>query len=153
MRLSLRINGIAAEVETEADTPLLWILRDQLGLTGTKYGCGAGHCGSCMVLINGRAKRACLVSAAKAAKTSVVTIEGVRGPVADCVLAAWRQNDISECGYCMSGQIISAIALLSELPRPTDAQIDAQMDGNLCRCAAYSGIRRAIRQASDSIGR
>lgn len=152
MRFSLRVNGINYGVEVEPDTPLLWVLRDDLGLTGTKYGCGTGHCGTCTVLIGGQPHRACEVPISEIS-SGVVTIEGVSGPVAEGVIRAWREIDLAECGYCQSGQIITAIALLTEIPWPSDRQIDLAFDGNLCRCAAYLAIRRAVHHAANIIKR
>ena len=148
----LQINGASRPVDVEGDVPLLWVLRDELGLTGTKYGCGVAQCGACTVLIGGHAARACVTPAAALAGRDVVTIEGVSGKVAQAVQGAWRRLDVAQCGYCQSGQIMSAVALLTEIPRPSDAQIDAAMSGNVCRCATYVRIRAAIHEAARTLG-
>jgi isoquinoline 1-oxidoreductase alpha subunit len=149
---TIRINGTAKAVSVEDDIPLLWVLRDELRLTGTKYGCGVAQCGACTVHIDGRAARSCVTPAAGLPGHDVVTIEGVSGAVARAVQAAWRDLDVAQCGYCQSGQIMSAIALLSELRRPSDADIDAGMAGNVCRCATYVRIRAAIHEAAKTLG-
>ena len=150
--VTLRINGTARTVDIDDDVPLLWVLRDELGLTGTKYGCGIAQCGSCTVHIDQRAARACVTPAASLAGRDVVTIEGIGGDVARAVQEAWRRLDVPQCGYCQSGQIMSAIALLSEVRRPSDADIDAAMSGNVCRCATYVRIRAAIHEAAKTLG-
>jgi isoquinoline 1-oxidoreductase alpha subunit len=139
-------------VDIDDDVPLLWVLRDELGLTGTKYGCGIAQCGACTVHIDQRAARACATPAATLAGRDVVTIEGIGGDVARAVQDAWRRLDVPQCGYCQSGQIMSAIALLSEIRRPSDADIDAAMSGNVCRCATYVRIRAAIHEAAKTLG-
>ena len=149
---TLRINGTAHTVDLDGSIPLLWVLREDLGLTGTKYGCGVAQCGACTVHVDGRATRACVTPAAGLASREVVTIEGVGGDVARAVQDAWRRLDVAQCGYCQSGQIMAAIALLSEIRRPTDADIDAAMSGNICRCATYVRIRAAIHEAARSLG-
>jgi len=151
--VTIRINGTAQSVDVDGDVPLLWVLRDELRLTGTKYGCGVAQCGACTVHIDGRAARSCVAPAAAAAGREVVTIEGVSGDVARAVQDAWRRLDVAQCGYCQSGQIMSAIALLSEIRRPSDADIDTAMGGNVCRCATYARIRAAIHDAAQAIGR
>jgi len=151
--VTLRINGTAQSVDVDGDVPLLWVLRDELRLTGTKYGCGVAQCGACTVHIDGRAARSCVAPAAAVAGREVVTIEGVAGDVARAVQDAWRRLDVAQCGYCQSGQIMSAIALLSEIRRPSDADIDTAMGGNVCRCATYARIRAAIHDAAQAIGR
>ena len=148
----LNVNGASRDFEAEGDTPLLWVLREQLGLTGTKYGCGIAACGACTVHIDGRAARACVTPAAVLQGREVVTIEGVSGDVARAVQETWRRLDVAQCGYCQSGQIMSAIALLSEIRRPSDADIDAAMTGNVCRCATYVRIRAAIHEAATTLG-
>jgi isoquinoline 1-oxidoreductase alpha subunit len=148
----LRINGAARTVDVDTDVPLLWVLRDELGLTGTKYGCGVAQCGACTVHLDGRAARSCVTPAAALEGREVVTIEGVSGDVARAVQDAWRRLDVAQCGYCQSGQIMSAIALLSEIRRPSDADIDAAMSGNVCRCATYVRIRAAIHEAARALG-
>jgi isoquinoline 1-oxidoreductase alpha subunit len=149
---TLKVNGTSRTVDADGDVPLLWVLRDELGLTGTKYGCGIAQCGACTVHVDGRAARACVTPAAALPDREVVTIEGVGGRVAQAVQGAWRRLDVAQCGYCQSGQIMSAIALLSELSRPTDADIDAAMSGNVCRCATYVRIRAAIHEAARTLG-
>jgi len=151
--VTIRINGTAQSVDVDGDVPLLWVLRDELRLTGTKYGCGVAQCGACTVHIDGRAARSCVAPAAAVAGREVVTIEGVSGDVARAVQDAWRRLDVAQCGYCQSGQIMSAIALLSEIRRPSDADIDTAMGGNVCRCATYARIRAAIHDAAQAIGR
>jgi isoquinoline 1-oxidoreductase alpha subunit len=149
----IRINGSSREVSSPADTPLLWVLRDELHLTGTKYGCGIAQCGACTVHLGGEAVRACVTPVSAAFDREVVTIEGVTSAVAHAVQGSWRQLQVVQCGYCQSGQIMSAIALLSEKEKPTDAEIDAAMTGNLCRCATYQRIRAAIHEAALELGR
>jgi isoquinoline 1-oxidoreductase subunit alpha len=150
--LSIQVNGQSRTVDAEADVPLLWVLRDELGLTGTKYGCGVAQCGACTVHVDGRATRSCVTPAGALRGRAVVTIEGARNKVAQAVQTAWRQLDVPQCGYCQSGQIMSAIALLTEMPRPSDADIDAAMSGNVCRCATYVRIRAAIHEAARTLG-
>ena len=153
--VTLKINGTPRPVDIEADSdiPLLWVLRDELRLTGTKYGCGIAQCGACTVHVDGSARRACVARAAKLTDHEIVTIEGVSGPVADAVRDAWRRLDVAQCGYCQPGQIMSAIALLTELRRnPSDPEIDAAMAGNVCRCATYVRIRAAIHKAARTLG-
>ena len=150
--VTFKVNGASREVDVDADVPLLWMLRDELGLTGTKYGCGIAQCGACTVHIDGRATRSCVTPAATLPGRDVVTIEGVSGNVAQAVQGAWRRLDVAQCGYCQSGQIMSAIALLVEVPRPSDADIDAAMSGNVCRCATYVRIRAAIHEAAGTLG-
>jgi isoquinoline 1-oxidoreductase alpha subunit len=147
-----QINGANRTVDADSDVPLLWVLREEFGLTGTKYGCGIAQCGACTVHIDGRATRSCVTPAAALADRAVVTIEGVSGKVAQAVQGAWRRLDVAQCGYCQSGQIMSAIALLTEVPRPSDADIDAAMSGNVCRCATYVRIRAAIHEAAKTLG-
>ncbi len=151
MGISLKVNGRVHIVDAPPDTPLLWILRDELGLTGAKYGCGTGDCGSCMVLIAGQPHPSCQWRLSRVPRGGVVTIEGIEGPVAEAVRTAWRHIDLAECGYCQSGQIITAIALLSATPRPSDRQIDLAFNSTICRCACYLGIRRAVYYAADLI--
>ena len=150
--VTFRINGTARTIDVGRDVPLLWVLRDELGMTGTKYGCGVAQCGACTVHIDGRATRSCVLPAAALQDRDVVTIEGVSGDVARAVQDAWRRLDVAQCGYCQSGQIMSAIALLSEIRRPSDADIDAAMSGNVCRCATYVRIRAAIHEAARALG-
>ena len=148
MQLSLTVNGQPHTLEVEPDTPLLWVIRETLGLTGTKFGCGIAQCGACTVLIDGQPQRACVTPAELAADTKVTTIEGIDGPAADAVKAAWKAIDVPQCGYCQSGQIVSAVALLTQNSKPNDADIDAAMSGNICRCATYVRIRQAIKNAA-----
>jgi len=150
------VNGRAAEVTADADMPLLWALRDELGLTGTKYGCGAAQCGACTVHLDGQAIRSCVTPLTAADGRQVTTIEGATGEgalgrVARAVQDAWNRLDVVQCGFCQPGQIMSAAALLSAIPRPTDADIDAAMTGNICRCATYQRIRAAIHEAAKSL--
>ena len=149
--ISLTINGKTQDVDAEPNTPLLWVLRDTVGLTGTKFGCGMQLCGACTVHLDGRPVRSCGTPVSAAAGKKVTTIEAIGStPVGKKVQAAWREVDVPQCGYCQSGQIMSATALLSSNPKPTDAQIDAAMDGNICRCGTYPRIRAAIHKAAGS---
>jgi isoquinoline 1-oxidoreductase subunit alpha len=148
MKLTLRINNVERQTAATPDMPLLWLLRDELGLTGTKYGCGGGFCGACTVHLNGKPVRSCQLATAGLDGATVVTIEGVSGKAADAVRSAWRKLDVVQCGYCQSGQIMSAVALLERKSEPNDADIDAAMRGNVCRCATYQRIRAAIAAAA-----
>jgi isoquinoline 1-oxidoreductase alpha subunit len=150
--VKLNINGKTHEVDGDPDMPLLWVLRDRLGMTGTKYGCGIAACGACTVQADGQAQRSCQIRLEDAAAMKITTIEGARGKAAQAVQAAWRKMNVVQCGYCQSGQIMSAVALLTENKKPTDAQIDEAMNGNLCRCATYHRIRAAIHEAAKSMG-
>src|SRR5439155_9490670 len=150
--VTFQINGANRTIDVDSDVPLLWVLRDELGLTGTKYGCGIAQCGACTVHIDGRATRSCVTTAAALPGREVVTIEGVSGYVAQAVQASWRRLDVAQCGYCQSGQIMSAIGLLTGVPRPSDADIDAAMSGDVCRCATYVRIRAAIHDAARTLG-
>ena len=152
MAIRLTVNGEPRDVRADGDTPLLWVLRDELRLTGTKYACGIAQCGACTVHVGGRPVRSCVMPLRLAAGQEVTTIEGLSGPVADAVQAAWRDIDVPQCGYCQSGQIMSAIALLDQAPAPDDAAIDAGMAGNICRCATYVRIRQAIKNAAADLG-
>jgi len=149
------VNGEQVDFRGDADTPLLWALRDHLGLTGTKFGCGAGLCGACTVHLDGSAVRSCVTPVSSIAGKRVVTIEGIgstsRAAVANAVHKAWIEKDVVQCGYCQPGQVMSAVALLTANPAPTDAQIDAAMNGNLCRCGTYQRIREAIHGASAAL--
>ncbi len=147
MSTRLTINGRAHEVRAEPDTPLLWLLRGELQLTGTKFGCGMALCGACTVHVDGRPVRGCVTPIAAVGAQPVTTIEGLAGPVAEAVRAAWIALDVAQCGYCQSGQIMAAAALLASNPRPSDADIDAAMSGNLCRCGTYPRIRAAVHEA------
>ena len=142
------INGEERQIEAAPDTPLLWVLRDELGLTGTKFGCGAGLCGACTVHVDGVPVRSCSTAIEDVEVSAVTTIEAVDGRAAEAVQAAWEKLDVVQCGYCQSGQVMSAIALLSENRKPTDDDIDAAMEGNVCRCATYVRIRAAIHEAA-----
>ena len=146
------INGQNKSVDADPETPLLWAIRDHLDMTGTKFGCGAGLCGACTVHVDGAPTRSCQTSLGDVAGRQVVTIEGVSGKVAHAVQSAWQKLDVVQCGYCQSGQIMSAIALLTDTPKPTDSDIDNAMDGNVCRCATYHRIRAAIHAASAELG-
>ena len=151
--MKLNVNGREHDLTgIDRNMPLLWLLRDKLGLTGTKYGCGRAQCGACTVHINGEAVRSCSVSVRDAEGKRIVTIEAVSGRVADAVRSAWQRLDVVQCGYCQSGQIMTAISLLSRIRKPTEADIDAAMDGNICRCGTYIRIRKAIREAARSLG-
>ncbi|HVN41973.1 MAG TPA: (2Fe-2S)-binding protein [Steroidobacteraceae bacterium] len=149
---SFTLNGKAVEVSAPSDTPLLWVLRDDLGFTGTKYGCGIAVCGACTVHVDGRPVRSCSTPISAVAGKSVSTIESVHlTAVGQAVQAAWARNEVPQCGYCQSGQIMSAVALLAKTPKPTDAQIDEAMRRNLCRCGTYHEIRAAIKDAAATL--
>ncbi|MEH3117979.1 MAG: (2Fe-2S)-binding protein [Methylorubrum populi] len=148
---TLNLNGVAREVDADPDMPLLWVIRDRLDMTGTKYGCGIAQCGACTVHMDGRPVRSCQTRIGDVGEAEITTIEGVEGKVADAVKAAWRGLDVVQCGYCQSGQIMSAIGLLSDNPKPSDADIDGAMDGNVCRCGTYQRIRAAIHEAARSL--
>ena len=150
---SINVNGASRNVEVEGDTPLLWVLRDNLELTGTKFGCGIALCGACTVFMDGKPLRACSLPISALGKSEVTTIEGVSGPEAMAVQDAWVARDVPQCGYCQSGQVMSAIALLKQIRRPTDHDIDLAMNGNLCRCATYVRIRAAIHDAARALER
>jgi isoquinoline 1-oxidoreductase subunit alpha len=149
MSLELNVNGKQLRVDVEPDTPLLWVLRDELKLTGTKFGCGQALCGACTVHADGSPIRSCQTSLADAAKMKIVTIEGLQGKAVEAVRAAWRELDVPQCGYCQSGQIMSATALLTGKSTPNDGDIDDAMDGNVCRCATYQRIRAGIHRAAE----
>ncbi len=152
MPLTLRINERAVAVEAAADTPLLWVLRDELGLTGTKFGCGMGLCGACTVHVEGQPVRTCVTPLSAAQGKAVTTIEGVEHDrIGSAVQAAFRSLGVPQCGYCQAGQIMSAVALLRNTPRPTDADIDGAMAGNICRCGTYPRIRAAIHRAASQL--
>jgi isoquinoline 1-oxidoreductase alpha subunit len=149
----LHINGKPFDVSLPADTPLLWVLRDEIGLTGTKFGCGMALCGACTVHVDGQAVRACVTPIAALSGKKVVTIEAIGADqVGKVVQSAWQDLGVPQCGYCQTGQIMSATALLKEKVRPTDADIDAAMAGNICRCGTYGRIRAAIKRAAGVIG-
>jgi aerobic-type carbon monoxide dehydrogenase small subunit (CoxS/CutS family) len=146
--IKLTINGKDTEVDVEPDTPLLWVLRDTLGLTGTKYGCGAALCGACTVHIDGQPVRSCRTPVGEVTARKVTTIEGLSPDRSHPVQKAWIELDVPQCGYCQSGQIMSAAALLAHTPQPSDADIDTAMSGNICRCGTYQRIRAAIHRAA-----
>ena len=146
--IKLNVNGKDTEVDVDPDTPLLWVLRDTLGLTGTKYGCGAALCGACTVHLDGQAVRSCRTPVSAAAAGKITTIEGLSSDRSHPVQKAWIELDVPQCGYCQSGQIMSAAALLAHTPQPSDADIDAAMSGNTCRCGTYQRIRAAIHRAA-----
>jgi aerobic-type carbon monoxide dehydrogenase small subunit (CoxS/CutS family) len=147
--ISLNVNGKKYDVEVSADMPLLWVIREHLGLIGTKYGCGIAQCGACTVHINGRPERSCQVPVKDAQGKKITTIEGI--PETHPVKKAWIEDEVPQCGYCHPGQIMSAVALLRENPAPNDADIDSAMSGNLCRCGTYQRIRRAIHRAAVTV--
>ena len=149
MAFTITVNGRQRTVEADGDTPLLWVLRDELNLKGTKFGCGMSFCGACTVHLNGVPTRSCITPVSSVGNASVVTVEGISDhEVGKRVKAAWLALDVMQCGYCQSGQVMAATALLSRNPRPTDQDIDDAMSGNLCRCATYTRIRAAIKQAA-----
>jgi isoquinoline 1-oxidoreductase alpha subunit len=148
MPISLNVNGQSRELDIDPATPLLWVLREDLGLTGTKYGCGIAQCGACTVHVDGEPLRSCAAPVRVVAGRKVTTIEGVSSRAAKAVQKAWVDLDVVQCGYCQSGQIMSATALLEKKPRPTDQDIDLAMAGNVCRCATYHRIRAAIHAAA-----
>ena len=148
MATTFQLNGKSETFDGDPETPLLWVLRDHLGLTGTKYGCGVAQCGACTVHLDGMNRRSCVTPVGMVAGKAVTTIEGASGKVADAVKAAWVQIDVPQCGFCQSGQVMSAIGLLTAKPKPSDKDIDAAMAGNICRCATYVRIRQAIKDAA-----
>jgi isoquinoline 1-oxidoreductase alpha subunit len=149
MAFTIKVNGTTRTADVDGQTPLLWVLRDELDLKGSKFGCGMGLCGACTVHINGTATRSCVTPIASVGSAAVTTIEGMSdNPVGKKVQAAWLDRDVVQCGYCQAGQIMSATALLTRNPRPTDKDIDDAMSGNICRCATYTRIRAAIKQAA-----
>jgi isoquinoline 1-oxidoreductase alpha subunit len=148
---SFLLNGRTVEVDAAPDTPLLWVLRDHLELTGTKFGCGAGLCGACTIWLDGAATRSCTLPLSAVAGKAVMSIEGLSGAAAEAVQRAWDELDVVQCGYCQPGQVMSAAALLAGNPRPSDAEIDAAMQGNLCRCGTYGRIRAAIHRAARAL--
>jgi isoquinoline 1-oxidoreductase subunit alpha len=148
---ALDVNGTMREVAADPETPLLWVLRDDLGLTGTKYGCGVAQCGACTVHVDGEPRRACSTPLAAAIGKKVTTIEGLASKAATAVQNSWVKLDVVQCGYCQSGQIMSAVALLERKPKPTDGDIDRAMAGNICRCATYQRIRAAIHDAAKGL--
>ncbi len=151
--IKLSVNGQAHTVEVAPDTPLLWVLRDHLQLTGTKFGCGMAQCGACTVHVDGMAMRACVTPISAVADKAITTIEGLSTEAGlHPVQQAWIDEEVPQCGYCQSGQIMAAVALLAQTPKPTEAQIDAAMSGNLCRCGTYQRIRKAIHRAIELKG-
>lgn len=148
MALNLTVNGKAVQVASSPDTPLLWVLRDELDLKGAKFGCGIASCGACTVLVNGRAVRSCITPVSAAAGSHITTIEGLSADGSHPVQKAFHEVDVPQCGYCQPGQVMSAVALLEHTPHPTDEQIDSAMSGNLCRCGTYARIRKAIHRAA-----
>ncbi len=147
--IEFTLNGEARRVDVDPDMPLLWVLRDELKLTGTKFGCGVASCGACTVHIDGFPERSCQALIGDLDGAEVTTIEAIETPEAQAIRAAWVELQVPQCGYCQSGQIMSASALLAETPKPTDEDIDAAMEGNLCRCATYARIRKAIHRAAE----
>jgi isoquinoline 1-oxidoreductase alpha subunit len=149
MSLTLKVNGKEYTVDVDPDTPLLWVLRDTLGLTGTKFSCGVGLCGACVVHLDGAPVRSCVTPVSEVASRSITTIEGLSPDGSHPLQRAWIAEDVPQCGYCQPGQIMTAAALLAENPHPSDEDIDAAMSGNLCRCGTYQRIRRAIHRAAE----
>ncbi|MFT5351575.1 MAG: isoquinoline 1-oxidoreductase alpha subunit, partial [Gammaproteobacteria bacterium] len=147
MAFTLRVNGAKHEIDAEPETPLLWVLRDNIGLTGTKFGCGIAQCGACTVHLDGQPVRACTTTAASAVGREVTTIEGLSDDNSHPLQRAWIEHSVPQCGYCQSGQLMSAAALLSRTSEPSDSEIDSAMAGNLCRCGTYLRIRKAIHRA------
>ena len=150
MPFDLKVNGKTVTVDADPQTPLLWVLRDHLAMTGTKYGCGVNQCGACTVTIDGQAARSCNIPAAQAVGRSIVTIEGLSPDRTHAVQKAWAELDVPQCGYCQAGQIMAAVGLLAKNPKPTDADIDQAMN-NLCRCGTYVRIRAAVKRASELV--
>jgi isoquinoline 1-oxidoreductase subunit alpha len=148
---SISLNGKTVSVNATPDTPLLWVLRDHLQMTGTKYGCGAALCGACTVHIDGVATRSCVTPLSALAGRKITSIEGLTGPVGTAVQAAWDKHQVPQCGYCQSGQVMTATALLAKTPKPTDAQIHDAMNGNICRCGTYGRIKDAVRDAATAL--
>ena len=151
-KFDVKVNSRTHTVDVDADTPLLWVLRDSIGLTGTKFGCGVAQCGACTVFIDGRPLRSCSLPVSAVGSADVTTIEGVSGREAEAVQRAWATGDVPQCGYCQSGQVMSAVALLRRTPKPSDRDIDLAMNGNICRCATYVRIRAAIKDAATTLG-
>lgn len=149
--MKIKVNGQVHDVDVEPDTPLLWVIRDELEMTGTKFGCGIAQCGACTVHMDGTAVRSCITPIGAVGDADITTIEGVDGAIAKAVQASWISHDVPQCGYCQSGQIMSAVNLLAKKPEPTDKDIDAAMSGNICRCGTYNHIRAAIHDASKQL--
>lgn len=152
MSVTLNVNGVDHEIDATPDTPLLWAIRDHLQMTGTKFGCGMALCGACTVHLDGQPIRSCSMPVQLAAGKRITTIEGIASPVARAVQEAWDEVQVPQCGYCQSGQIMSAVALLEKNAHPTDEDIDAAMSGNICRCNTYVRIRKAIKTAAEQLG-
>jgi isoquinoline 1-oxidoreductase alpha subunit len=150
MPINLNINNVATKVDVPPEMPLLWVLRDVLNLKGSKYGCGIGLCGACTVLVGGHAVSSCMTKVGAVSSQPIITIEGLSPDGLHPVQVAWEALDVPQCGYCQAGQIMSAVALLTRTPHPTDADIDAAMSGNLCRCGTYTRIRQAIHEAAEA---
>jgi isoquinoline 1-oxidoreductase alpha subunit len=148
-RILISVNGQSKTADVDPKTPLLWVLRDTLGLTGTKYGCGIGQCGACTVILEGDAVRSCQTPVSRAAGKQVTTIEGLSNDASHPVQRAWIEEQVPQCGYCQSGQIMAAVVLLKTTPRPTNKDIDDAMSGNICRCGTYHRIRRAVHRAAE----
>ena len=146
--ISLTVNGKRYDVDVSADMPLLWVIRDAIGLTGTKFGCGLSQCGACTVHLDGQPTRSCVTAVSTVGAKNVTTIEGLSPTTSHALQVAWIAEQVPQCGYCQSGQLMSAAALLAKTPRPTDADIDTAMSGNICRCGTYQRIRRAIHRAA-----
>jgi len=153
MAIALKVNGVSRNVTASPDTPLLWVLRDELQLTGSKFGCGLGLCGACTVLADGQAIRSCSTSLSAATGKKITTIEGLSPDGNHPLQRAWTEENVAQCGYCQTGQIMSAAALLLKNHAPTDADIDAAMDGNICRCGTYQRVRKAIHRAAGEVSR
>ncbi|MBN3560840.1 (2Fe-2S)-binding protein [Aliamphritea spongicola] len=151
MSVTLRVNGVDQQVDASPDTPLLWVIRDHLNLTGTKFGCGLAQCGACTVHMEGQPIRSCVTPVSSVAGKDITTIEGLATPAAQAVQTAWNELEVPQCGYCQSGQVMAATALLESNKNPTDADIDAAMSGNVCRCATYARIRHAIKDAAENL--
>jgi isoquinoline 1-oxidoreductase subunit alpha len=151
MAFQVKVNGQSHNVDVDGNTPLLWVLRDTIGLTGTKFGCGVAQCGACTVFLDGKPLRSCVSPVSALGAAEVTTIEGLSGREAVAVQRAWVAHDVPQCGYCQSGQVMSAVALLREVKKPTDRDIDLAMSGNICRCATYVRIRAAIKDAARTL--
>ena len=151
MALAIKVNGTMQSVDVDNDAPLLWVLRDALGLAGTKFGCGVAQCGACTVFVDGKPMRSCTLPISALGTREVTTIEGVSGREAEAVQQAWIARDVPQCGYCQSGQVMSAVALLKQVKKPNDRDIDLAMNGNVCRCATYVRIRAAIHDAARAL--
>ncbi len=152
MTVSFQLNGSTVTLDVDPEMPLLWAIREKAGLTGTKFGCGIASCGACTVHIDGVAMRSCVTPVSAVEGMSVSTIEGIAGKAAEAVQSAWQTLNVVQCGYCQSGQIMSAVALLTQNPKPSDSDIDDAMSGNICRCATYHRIRAAIHEAAKTMG-